>query len=265
KNPLFDVMFMQHSIRTGPAETKRLRLNPQEYYTGTAKFDMTISAEENGEQLAFELEYCTKLFKEETIKRFIHYFKKIAGQVLREPLQKINEIEIISNEEKKEILSCFNNTAAQYPETATIHRLFEEQAARTPERTATIAPAPNETGNRPVHHTLTYRQLNEKASLLADRLVIKGVRPETIVGIIVERSLEMLAGIMAILKTGAAYMPITPGYPTHRIFFMLKDSRTKLVLSDGSEPPELTENNKQIEILNIKKLQELRELSELGE
>ncbi|MCP4150658.1 MAG: amino acid adenylation domain-containing protein, partial [bacterium] len=226
KNPLFDVMFEMQNIKDAPAETKELRLKHREYFTGTAKFDMTMGVEQKGEQLLFGLGYCTKLFKEKTIKRFIRYFKKITRQVLQEPQRKIYEIEIISNEEKKEILSSFNNTAAQYPETATINRLFEEQAARTPHRTAVINPAPSETGGGPVQHephTLTYRQLNEKATLLADILVKKGVKPGTIVGIIAERSLEMLAGIMAILKTGAAYMPITPGYPTHRIIFMLTD------------------------------------------
>ncbi|MCP4149332.1 MAG: amino acid adenylation domain-containing protein, partial [bacterium] len=112
---------------------------------------------------------------------------------------------------------------------------------------------------------LTYRELNRRANRLAYIMIKKGVKPGAIVGIIAERSIEMLVGIMAILKTGAAYLPITPGYPHHRILFMLKDSNAALVLSDGSEPQTLDENYKEIKILNMKELKELNELNELKE
>ncbi|MCP4148737.1 MAG: AMP-binding protein, partial [bacterium] len=264
RNPLFDVMFSLQKREAGTTKNSTLEMTFDRHHILTSRFDITFDVWEEDEELRLEVEYVTKLFKKETIRRYTDYFREITRQVLADPEKQIKEMEIISEEEKKKIQIRFNNTAAQYPENKPIHRLFEEQAQRIPEKPAVTAPAATPEGNT-THHTLTYRQLNEKATQLAGILIKKGVTPGTIVGIIVERSLEMMVGIMGILKTGAAYMPITPDYPTHRIQYMLKDSCAKLLISDGSAPSPLTDNNKKMEILNIKNTQELREFNELNE
>ncbi|MCP4150181.1 MAG: AMP-binding protein, partial [bacterium] len=279
RNPLFDVMFVLHTMKTQQAETKELRLNPREYYTGTAKFDMTISAAENGERLDFELEYCTSLFKEENIKRFIRYFKKIIAHVLQDTLQKINEIEIISNEEKKKILFDFNGREVEYPVNKTIHQLFEEQVTKNPDGISTVGPALSAVGRRVrrtdpeqalqaadpgvgrIHEPtlqsmqLSYRELNRQSNRLAALLKNKGVKPGTIVAIKTERSVEMIIGLLGILKTGSAYLPIDTGTPEERITYMLKDSNAGILLVDDTTPNDRNSNDQNQErgtvVLNL--------------
>lgn len=126
----------------------------------------------------------------------------------------IRNIDILTEVEKKEIVHCFNNTTEEYHREKTIHQLFEEQAVKTPDNAAVVFE-----GKR-----LTYRELNEKSNQLARVLRDKGVKPDSIVGIMVERSLEMVIGIFGILKAGGAYMPIDPDYPKARIEYLLEDS-----------------------------------------
>ncbi|MCP4149146.1 MAG: AMP-binding protein, partial [bacterium] len=210
RNPLFDVMFDQQNTGPKPAGTKELPLKPLKYYSDIAKFDITVSVVQNREQLEFELEYSTKLFKEETIKRIIRYFKKITGHVLLEPLQKIHKIEIISPEEKEKILLQFNETGTRYPKEKTIHELFEEQARLNPDRTAAVGIAQTP-GSGP--HTLTYKKLNEISNRQANILKAKGIKQKSIVGIMAESTPETLTAILGILKAGGAYMPLNVNYP----------------------------------------------------
>jgi amino acid adenylation domain-containing protein len=157
----------------------------------------------------------------------------------------ISTIEIITEEEKKVILYCFNDTAREYPKDKTIHQLFAGQAAQTPDYIALhgcmiawmggevganrhpgVCPSPNA-----LNVSLTYRQLNEQSNRLAGLLIEKGILTDTIVGIMVERSIEMIIGIMGILKAGGAYLPIDPEYPIERINYMLQDSNAKILIN----------------------------------
>ncbi|HLP46047.1 MAG TPA: amino acid adenylation domain-containing protein, partial [Candidatus Kapabacteria bacterium] len=173
--------------------------------------------------------YCTKLFKKETIARFIIYFKKIAALVAQNPDLKIKDIEIISREEKKQLVVDFNQTAAAYPHDKTIMQLFAGQAEKSPDHIALIGPV------QPVqlvrHFNLTYRQLNEQSDRVANLLVNKGILADDIIGIMMERSIEMITAILGIFKSGGAYLPIDPKYPPERIAYMLKDSNAKIVLN----------------------------------
>ncbi|MCP5053363.1 MAG: AMP-binding protein, partial [bacterium] len=210
----------------------------------TSKFDLTLSGIEIGGQLIFSFGYCTKLFHKTTISKFADYFQAITAAVANEPGGKLAGFEIISPEEKKRVLYQYNTAETGYPKAKTIHKLFAEQVKRTPDQIALIGQIPKGVappaykegtgGLAPLYITyyITYRELNEKADRLAHALKGKGVRPDTIVGIMTERSIYMVTGLLAILKSGGAYLPIDPGYPEERISYMLADSGVRILLTD---------------------------------
>ncbi|MCP4155447.1 MAG: amino acid adenylation domain-containing protein, partial [bacterium] len=190
----------------------------------TSKFDLTLFASENDDNINLSFEYCTDLFKKDTVRRFAAYFKETLRGVSAAPTQQISEIEIITREEKNRILYEVNDTTADNPQDKTIHQLVEEQAEKSPHRIAVTGPEPGA-------QALTYRQLNETSNRLARVLRAKGVGPDRIVGIMVERSQEMVIGLLAILKAGGAYLPIAPETPEHRVRLMLNDCNTPLLLT----------------------------------
>ncbi len=229
RNPLFDAMFvLQNIFDTSSPEKLSEQDIVNNYKNKTSKFDLSLIAVEGVSRLHFTFEYCTKLFKEETVTRFVHYFKKIISAVVGNPELEISGITIITEEEKKRILVEFNDTNAAFPGDKTIHQLFEEQAERTGDSIAVIGT---------VTTSITYKQLNEKSGQLAQMLGEKGVKPGDIVGIMVERSIEMIVGIFGILKAGAAYLPIDPDYPDKRKRFMLADSAANLLLTSRDNIP----------------------------
>jgi amino acid adenylation domain-containing protein len=259
RNPLFDVMFVLENVNTASAgqneetgiENSQLfhQDSPGEYENTlqTAQFDLTLNLEERGRGLSFTFEYCMKLFKKETIQRFINYFKKIVSTLVNKPGIRLCEIEVISEEEKKQILDDFNKTEAAYPVEKTIHQLFEEQVELTPDHVALIGKNPKSEIRNPKNKAhsgqfvnafdriqLSYRLLNEESNRLAYTLLEKGVGPDNAVGIMVERSVEMIIGILGILKSGGAYLPIDPEYPEERIQYMLKESNAQVLLVDDT-------------------------------
>jgi amino acid adenylation domain-containing protein len=246
RNPLFDVLFVMQvaSVDIESDEMRRQRDAGagSEIRTlegrNSAKFDLTLRALGDGENLGFSITYCTKLFKPGTIRRFIAYFKKITAGILKNIEIPLSQIEIISEEEKQQLLNVFNKPEVEYPGDKTIHQWFEEQVAAVPHRIALRAQSAGHRaqGNNEEPHALTYKRLNEISNQLADLLMEKGVKPGDIVALAVKRSLEMIAGIMGILKAGGAYLPIEPGYPRERINYILKDSGTKILLSAGHHP-----------------------------
>ncbi|MCP4156895.1 MAG: amino acid adenylation domain-containing protein, partial [bacterium] len=263
RNPIFDAMFnllnkgkANENNALVPVEQKTTAAR-QENVPGdvvTSKVDLSLNVSNAGENICLRFEYCTKLFKEETIRRFITYFTGIMRAACHDPHRKIGKIEIITEEEKRQILYEYNNTEADYPRDKTIHELFAQQAARTPDSIGPVGSWQYAVGKEKIkekkekkkikgkkEHTtqITYRELNEKSNRLARRLQEKGAKPGqtgngtgTIVAIMLERSIEMIIGLLGILKAGAAYLPIDPGYPEERINYMLKDSNAKLLLVD---------------------------------
>ncbi|UCH96225.1 MAG: amino acid adenylation domain-containing protein, partial [Candidatus Aminicenantes bacterium] len=227
RNPLFDTMFVLQNFDTPAIEIPGLKLKPMnsENLIQVSKFDLTLEVVEIDNRLFFFFEYSTKLFKKATIERFIRYFKKIVSAVPASPKAKISGLEIISDKEKKQVLYDFNNTASEYPGHKMIHELFAEQTGKTPDQIALKGTR----GLAPLY--ISYRELNEKASQLAHLLIEKGVKPDTLVAIMMERSIEMIVGILAILKAGGAYLPIDPAYPWKRIQYVLADSNTKILLT----------------------------------
>ncbi len=258
RNPLFDVMFIWHNqwdIQPGeipPQTSGALKLKPHPYKKSTSEFDMTLIGNEVGNRIQFKIEYCTKLFKPGTIQRFINYFKEIVSSVLKDPGKKISELDMTPAEDKRRVLYEFNDTAREYPRRETIHELFARQVERIPNHTALVGRAQDTT--RSQH--LTYKELQEKSHRLAQVLKRKGVRPGTIVAIMVERSIEMVVGLLGILQAGGAYLPLDPLHPAARLSSIIRKSDTRMLLTSARVKeawPILDFNVEIIDILDEKK------------
>jgi len=254
RNPLFDVMFALQNMEVQEMEISGLKVGLYDFENKIANFDLFLQGFEKEDGVIFLFTYCTKLFKKETVERFVSYFKMIMSVLIKNPHKKISEIEIISAEEKQQILVDFNNTWRDYPQDKTIHQLFEEQVEKTGDRVAIIGmghgawsmggTGPIEQFHAPCSmlHVITYRELNQKSNELAFLLRDRGVKPGTIVGIMVEHSMEMEIGVMGILKAGGAYLPIDPDYPEERIRYMLTDSGAQILLTSSDNIPVGTGN-----------------------
>jgi len=241
RNPLFDVMFALQNIDIPEIEIPGLKLTPLDDEEKSAKFDLSLTGVESNGTLAFTWLYCCELFSKETIERFTHYFKEIIASLLKNREQKISKIEFLSEQEKHQLMVEFNDTAAEYPEDKTIPRLFEEQAERRGDHIAVMAQsaeprAPSIEAAPKERCAMTYKTLNEKSNELAFLLREKGAEPDTIIGILTPPSLEMIIGILGILKTGAAFLPIDPDSPEERIRYMLADSAANVLITMGPIP-----------------------------
>jgi amino acid adenylation domain-containing protein len=246
RNPIFDVMFTYEKIETQAVEETKNHVlwkfqNEYRLENNISKFDLTLLVTEVDDRLVCGFEYCTKLFKEETIQRFEGYLKNIISTVVNDPLRKLSGIKIITPEEKQWQLVDFNDTAREYPRDKTILELFAAQVEKAPDHIAVVA----HTKSGEQH--LKYGELNEKAQQLASLLQAKGVKPDTIVGIKAERSMAMIIGIWGILKAGGAYLPIEPAYPEEWVNYLLTDSNVKILLTDGSS----STVNRNIDVIDL--------------
>ncbi|ASS75397.1 hypothetical protein CIG75_10615 [Tumebacillus algifaecis] len=223
RNPLFDTMFVLQNMHSGEADTGSLKFEPYQLGSKVSKFDLNMTASNTDESIHFSLEYCTKLFTETTIQRMAQHFIRILEIVAENVQIKLDEIDMLTVEERSTLLQGFNDTKTDYESATTIHERFDDQAMRLPDRVAVVC------GNG----KLTYRELQEKANQLAQELRRRGVGRESIVGLMVDRSLEMIVGLLGILKSGAAYLPIDPTYPEDRVAYILEDSQAKMLVSQG--------------------------------
>ncbi|MFS0553781.1 non-ribosomal peptide synthase/polyketide synthase [Brevibacillus sp. 179-C9.3 HS] len=221
RNPLFDTMFSLGLAESSEAEVAGLKVSPYPVDGNIAKFDLSLDAMEQQDELLVQFSYCTKLFAKETIERLAAHFVNLLQTIITNPDSKLAEISVLSKGEMDQMLHDFNATKAAYPTNKTFQELFEDQVERTPDQVAVIF------GDQ----QLTYQQVNAKANQLARVLRRKGVRPESTVGIMVDRSLHMVVGMLGILKAGGAYVPIDPDYPLERQGFILEDSNAKLFLT----------------------------------
>ncbi|MFC2146112.1 amino acid adenylation domain-containing protein, partial [Acidobacteriota bacterium] len=187
--------------------------------------------------------YNTEYFEPGMIKKMAGHFSRILEDIIKNPDKKVHAIDILSEQEKQQLLVDFNDTAVDFPRDKTIHQLFAQQVEQTPDYIAVTGPLAIKYRTYMTRMTyISYRQLNEKSNQLASLLKEKGVKSDTIVGIMVERSVEMIIGILAILKAGGAYLPIEADYPEERITYMFKDSGAEILLKDKDFTPEAFNN-----------------------
>ncbi|AKA44315.1 non-ribosomal peptide synthetase [Paenibacillus polymyxa] len=221
RNPLFDTMFSLQNLEDKEFELEGLKLSPYPSEYGTAKFDLSVDVTEENGGLECSFEFATALYKESTIRRLSTHFGHLLAAIVSRPDAKIAELNLLTAEEKEQILGAFNPAQPEAAPAAAFHRLFEEQAERTPEEAAVVYE----------NDRLTYAELNERANRLAATLRASGIGRETIVGILAERSVDLLVAVLAVWKAGGAYVPLDPDYPAERVRFMLEDSGAKVLLT----------------------------------
>ncbi|MEI6381464.1 MAG: amino acid adenylation domain-containing protein [Cyanobacteriota bacterium ELA615] len=203
-------------------------------------FDLRLSFSLQENAIHANLEYNENLFKSEKIDQMITHFQTLIEKILKEPTKEIDKLELLTSEEKQLILRDWNQTKTDYPNDKCIHQLFEQQVIKTPEAIAVIFE----------NQSLTYQQLNNRANQLAHYLISLGVKPETLVGICLERSLEMIVGLLGILKAGGAYVPLDPNYPNERLAYILEDSAVEILLTQEWLLESLPQNTTQLVCLD---------------
>ncbi|CBL45095.1 Non-ribosomal peptide synthetase modules and related proteins [gamma proteobacterium HdN1] len=224
-SPVFQVMFVLQNS-TINEEFNLAGVNVEELHTapGTAKFDITLELSEQSGVLYGDLEYSTDLFDESTMVRFVEHLKILFDRVIADPALPVGQISILSDAEKKLIDTEYNNTELTLPLNDTLHGLFERQVQRTPDAEALVFG----------RERLTYQQVNERANRIANFLRSEGVGVGSFVGVCMPRSNELVISMLAILKAGAAYVPLDPNYPAERVAYMVEDTGAPIVLTHSS-------------------------------
>ncbi|MDZ8258877.1 non-ribosomal peptide synthetase [Nostoc sp. ChiQUE01b] len=219
--PLFQVMFILESVLTSEIEMSGLTVSSFAAERTIAKFDLTLFIKNTGNKLVAAWQYNTDLFDAPTIERMAGHFVTLLEGVIANPQQPIYQLPLLTEAEQRKLLVEWNDTQIEYPIDKSIPQLFEAQVERTPDAVAV------EFGNQ----RLTYDELNCRANQLAHYLKSLGVKADVLVGLCVERSLEMVVGLLGILKAGGAYVPLDPNYPQERLAFMLEDAQVSVLLT----------------------------------
>ena len=186
-----------------------------------SKFDLTLFLTDMGEEIWVEMEYSSDLFDAARIERMFDHYQTLLEAVAADPEQRLSELPLLPEAERRQLLVQWNDTKVDFPASADIHEPFEAQAERTPDRVALVFE----------RQTLCYGELNRRSNQLAHHLQGLGVGPNVLVGLCVKRSLDMVVGLLSILKAGAAYVPMDPGYPKERLQYILEDSKASVVLT----------------------------------
>ncbi|HEX7333864.1 MAG TPA: amino acid adenylation domain-containing protein [Pyrinomonadaceae bacterium] len=220
--PLFQVLFvLQNAGGKESLELPGLSLSAAGESSGVAKFDLTLSMSESGEAISGVCEYNTDLFDETTIKRLMGHFETLLESIVSDPAQRLSELQMLTEAEQQRTLCEWSKGSDEAMPELCLQDLFEAQVERTPEAIALVFD----------QQEISYRELNSRANQLAHYLQSQGVREESLVGILVERSVEMLVGVLGVLKAGAAYVPLDPSYPQERLSFMAADAGIEVLLT----------------------------------
>ncbi|WP_192560201.1 non-ribosomal peptide synthase/polyketide synthase [Pseudomonas allokribbensis] len=226
-SPLFQVMFNHQNLATGEsqqgARLPGLQIDPLSMASQTAQFDLSLDTFETPQGLGAQLTFATDLFSAATIERMAAHWQNLLAAVVADASCSLAELVLLDAAERDVIVEGWNATATEYPLSRSVHSLIEDQVRTTPDALALVFG----------EQRLTYAQLNARANQLAAVLIEHGVGPEVLVGISVERSLEMVVGLLAILKAGGAYLPLDPEYPQDRLAYMFEDSGIALLLTQS--------------------------------
>ena len=219
RSPLIQVLFNFQSAPVGKIELLGLSWTPFEIDQSASQFDLSVTIDPEITRKIL-VSYNTDLYSADTIARFLRHYERLLELAAADPNQPIANFQILSDHERRQLLQDWNDTTVSFPQCC-IHELFEAQALQNPDSVAVVFE----------EQQITYRDLDRRADQVARRLRTMGVKPEVVVGICVERSLELVIGLLGILKAGGAYLPIDPAYPLERIAFMIEDSGTKVLLT----------------------------------
>lgn len=218
-NPLFNTMFVYQNMDFPELSTDELKITHHPFDSKISKFDITLEIFEN-KALDFAFEYSCDLFTEKTITRFAGYFKRIVKSIIENQSDKIKNLDILSEVEKKKLNVDFNSTTSECP-SLLVHELYEKQVKENPESYALVYK----------NNKITYKELNEKADKLASILITKGLKPDEFVVLLADRSFEYVISVFGVLKAGGAYVPVDPDYPLSRKEYIIKDSKAKYIIA----------------------------------
>ncbi len=202
---------------------------------------LVVSPSSPSSELLLKITFEAGRFETDTISRMLGHIQRLLEELIAHPEQKLAEWTLLTEAECLQLLAAWNNTQTDYPNETCLHHLFEAQVERTPEAIAVVFE----------EQSVTYRDLNQKANQLAHYLQTLGVKPERLVGICIERSVEMVIGLFGILKAGGAYLPVDPAYPAARLAFMLEDAQVSVLLTQSSLTEKLPETTTQVICLDI--------------
>ncbi|HYH82672.1 MAG TPA: amino acid adenylation domain-containing protein, partial [Longimicrobium sp.] len=224
-SPLFQVMFAWQNTPSGRLELPGLTFGalgaPPHL---SAKYDLTLNLQEAGGRIVGVVEYATALFERTTVERQVRYLRRALEAMVADDAQAVQRIALLTPAERQHLVEAHNDTTTEYPADTCVHELFEAQAARTPDAVALVHDADE----------LTFAELNARANRLAHHLRELGVGPDARVAIGVDHGVEMVVGLLAVLKAGGAYLPLDPAYPEARLRFMLEDAAPVLLLTQSS-------------------------------
>jgi amino acid adenylation domain-containing protein len=222
RTPFFQVMFSLQNAPMPPLKLAQVTMTLLQDEIATSQFDLTLDITERSDDMECLLEYSTKLFERTTVQRMLTHYVNLLESIVANPQQRIRELPLLTGDESRQLLVEWNDTAREYPHERCIHQLFEAQAERTPEAIAVVFG----------EERITYAELNRRANQLGHYLKQLGVGPETRVGILLERSVEMPVALLAVLKAGGAYVAFDPSYPQDRLRYMFEDSDVSVLLTE---------------------------------
>ena len=220
--PLLQVTLNLKNNPDAPLRLAGLAVSPLPLAAEITRYDLALSFSETNGELSASLQYAADLFDARTIRRMLSHLEVLLGGILEDPDRRLSRLPLMAPGERHQLLVEWNQTAVEYPAGATVVRLFEQQAERTPNAAAVEFEG----------RTLTYRELNRRSNRLASYLRGAGVVPGTLVALSVRRSPEMVAALLGVLKAGGAYVPLDPAYPAERLGLMVEDSGASVVLAD---------------------------------
>ena len=221
RNPFFDLSFSFQNLPLLDVDAPDLDVELLRIDNGTSKFDLSVVVVEAGDRLITTVEYSTDLFDPSTPVRLLESYKVLLEAIAEEPRRKISQLPLITPSERNRIVVEWNDTDRDFPRDHCIQELFEAQVEQTPDAVSVVFE----------DQQLSYQELNRRANQLAHYLQRLGVGPEVLVGVMVERSLEMIVAMLGILKAGGAYVPLDPSYPAARLAFMLEDAKVSLLIA----------------------------------
>lgn len=224
RHPIYQIMFVFQNLPLEIHSFAGISMEYSEVDTGAARVDLTLELEENASGLSGWFEYNTDLFDTDTIDCLAEHWLTLLTAIAAHPGERISRLPLVTPAEEQKLLVDWNRTNADYARGRCLHQLIEEQVSRTPDAIAVQARG----------QTLTFGELNRRANQLAHYLVKQGVTPNALVGILLERTVELLVGLLGILKAGAAYVPLDPMYPKDRIAFMLEDAQAPVLITQRS-------------------------------
>ena len=245
RNPFFTILFQVFNQSDLPENLIRfdgITTTSSPWEIQTTQFDLAVRFIELPDRLVVNMNYSTDLFTRETIEQYLTYLETLAKSIVQNSTSKISHLSLISSTEERKLLKQFSGPKSHYPQTMTIPQIFEAQVKKTPNKIAL----------KSKDRTLTYRKLNQQANQLAHYLREKfNIMPEDIIGLMLDRSPEMIIAILAVLKAGGAYLPIDPSYPGERNKYMLNDSRAKCLISDTPNIGKLQIIKRKLQIANV--------------